>query len=165
MRCDECGYDYNEVGRDEVAPRIRAFGPRYAEVLAGRAHDELRSRPAPDVWSPLEYACHLRDVFRAQRQRIALSLEQDTPEYPSMRRDERVLEERYNEQEPAMVLDELTAAADELARALEDLDDAGWQRTGIYSYPTRELRTLEWIGRHTIHEGEHHLLDVARQLT
>ena len=39
-----------------------------------------------------------------------------------------------------------------------------WQRTGIYSYPTREVRTIEWIGRHTAHEGEHHLIDIARQL-
>jgi hypothetical protein len=164
VRCDECGYDYNEAARDEVAPRIRAFGPRYAEALAGRTAPELRARPVSDVWSPLEYACHIRDVFRAQTGRIALTLEQDTPEYQTMRRDARVTEERYNEQDPPTVLDEVAAAADELASAFEALDAAGWQRTGIYSYPTREVRTLEWIGRHTIHEGEHHLLDLERQL-
>jgi hypothetical protein len=164
VRCDECGYDYDEAARDEVASRLRAFGPRYAEALAGRTDTELRARAHRDVWSPLEYTCHIRDVFRAQTSRIALTLEQDTPEYQPMRRDERVTEERYNEQDLATVLDEVAAAADELASAFEALDDAGWQRTGIYSYPTREVRTLEWVGRHTIHEGEHHLLDIERQL-
>jgi hypothetical protein len=164
VRCDACGYDYNEPTRDEVAPRIRAFSERYA-ALVGHTDQDVRTRPASDVWSPLEYTCHVRDVFRTQTQRIALTLEQDTPEYQPMRRDERVLEERYNGQDISTVLTELAAAADELAGAFGSLGDEGWQRTGIYSYPTREIRTLEWIGRHTIHEGEHHLLDIARQLS
>ena len=100
MQCDECGYDYNELARDEVASRIRSFRGRYAMALAAHTDEELRTRPEPNVWSPLEYACHIRDVFRTQTARIALTLEEDTPEYASMRRDERVLEERYNEQDP-----------------------------------------------------------------
>jgi hypothetical protein len=164
VHCDECGYDYNELVRAEVASRVRSFRGRYAMALAAHTHEELRTRPEPDVWSPLEYACHIRDVFRTQTARIALTLEQDTPEYASMRRDERVLEERYNEQDPQGVLRELAVAADELASVFESLDDAGWQRTGIYGYPTREVRTIEWIGRHTCHEGEHHLMDITRDL-
>jgi S-DNA-T family DNA segregation ATPase FtsK/SpoIIIE len=164
MRCDECGYDYNEVARDEVAPRIRAFGDRYRRLLGGRDDEALRLRPSPEVWSPLEYTCHLRDVFRTQTDRIRLALEQDTPRFASMRREERVAEERYNEQDVETVLGELAAAADELARCFESLDDAAWLRKGIYSYPTEAVRTVEWIGVHTIHEGEHHLMDVGRQL-
>ena len=164
MRCDECGYDYNEVAREEVASRIRAFGPRYAELLAGHSADRLRVRPSPDVWSPLEYACHIRDVFLTQRSRLAVALEEDTPVFTPMGRDRLVTERRYNEQEPDAATRELAAAADELASAFESLPEAGWARTGIYTYPTREERTLEWVGRHTIHEGEHHVMDIDRQL-
>lgn len=163
MHCDECGYDYNEPTRAQVAPRIRAFGPRYAYVL-DTDDATLRVKPAPDVWSPLEYGCHVRDMFRAQRARIALALEQDTPLFASIRRDERAVDERYNEQDPAVVRSEITEASDELASAFEALNDEGWARTGTYTYPTEEIRTLEWVGRHTIHEGEHHLLDINRQL-
>lgn len=162
MRCDECGYDYNDVARDEVAARIRALGPLYAEALMG-AGDTLRTRPAPEVWSPLEYACHVRDMLRTQTARIALAREQDTPEFVPMGRDQRAIDDRYDEQDPIAVVGELTMAADDLASAFESLDDAGWVRTGVYSYPTREVRTVEWIGRHTIHEGVHHLRDIARQ--
>ncbi len=164
MRCDECGYDYNEPTRAQVAPRIRAFGPRYAEALAVLDDGQLRSRPAPEVWSPLEYVCHLRDVLRIQLERIQLALSQDTPEFASMRREERVTEEGYNEQDPITVVNELRVAAGQLAACLSSLQPDGWQRTGVYNYPTREVRTIEWIGRHTIHEGEHHLMDIIRQL-
>jgi S-DNA-T family DNA segregation ATPase FtsK/SpoIIIE len=35
-------------------------------------------------------------------------------------------------------------------------------RTGIYHWPAVESRTLLWLGRHTVHEVEHHLLDLTR---
>ncbi len=165
MRCDECGYDYDGPTREEIAERLRGLGPRYADLLGDRSDAELRTRPSPDVWSPHEYACHIRDVLRTQTARIAVALEEDTPVFTPMGRDELVTQRRYNEQDPDGVMAEITSAADELARAFESLDESGWTRTGIYTYPTREERTLEWVGRHTIHEGAHHVMDIERQLT
>src|SRR5262249_59813965 len=109
-----------------------------------------------------EYCGHVRDVFRVQRERVLLALAEDQPAFASMRREERVVEERYNDQAPAQVAREVTGAAASLSRTLESLDEDGWQRTGIYSWPERTVRTVEWIGRHTIHEGEHHLQDINR---
>ncbi len=60
------------------------------------------------------------------------------------------------------MLDGLAAAATDLARAFGELDTAGLARTGVYTWPRREVRTLLWLGRHTVHEGEHHLLDLTR---
>jgi S-DNA-T family DNA segregation ATPase FtsK/SpoIIIE len=82
-----------------------------------------------------------------------------------MRREERVVEERYNAQSPAEVAREVVGAAASLSGTLESLDDGGWQRTGVYNWPSRQVRTVEWIGRHTIHEGEHHLQDIATLVT
>lgn len=164
MRCDECGYDYDDVPRADIASRIRALGPRYADALSGLGDAALRARPSPEVWSPLEYTCHMRDVLRTQRSRMADALAQDMPVFTPMGRERLVTERRYNEQDPQEVLGEVAEAADGLAGAYEELDDAGWHRTGVYTYPTREERTLEWVGVHTIHEGEHHLMDIARQV-
>jgi predicted carbohydrate-binding protein with CBM5 and CBM33 domain len=91
-----------------------------------------------------------------------LAQAEDQPAFASMRREERVVEERYNEQQPGEVAREIAAAADALAAELEALDDRGWERTGIHSWPTTQVRTVEWIGRHTIHEGQHHLQDIDR---
>ena len=41
------------------------------------------------------------------------------------------------------------------------LDDAQWSRRGHYSWPAQQLRTIEWIGRHTQHEALHHLRDIG----
>ncbi len=161
-RCDECGFVYDSMARDDIATSLRALAARYDTVLADRADDVLRAHPLPNVWSALEYACHMRDVYSVQRERVLLALADEQPAFASMRRDERVAEERYNEQEPAQVAQEIRDAADTLAATLESLDDKGWNRTGIYSYPERRVRTVEWIGRHTVHEGEHHLRDVGR---
>jgi hypothetical protein len=30
-------------------------------------------------------------------------------------------------------------------------------------YPTPRQRSLEWVGRHTLHEAVHHLMDIDRQ--
>ena len=106
----------------------------------------------------------MRDVLLVQYRRILQAQEEDQPAFAPMRRDERVTEDRYNEQEPATVADELDAAAERLASMLESLDEAAWRRTGTYSYPEPALRDVEWIARHTIHELEHHRLDVDRLL-
>jgi hypothetical protein len=39
-----------------------------------------------------------------------------------------------------------------------------WNRTAIYNYPAPTERTMVWLGRHTIHEGRHHLRDVDAAL-
>jgi hypothetical protein len=34
----------------------------------------------------------------------------------------------------------------------------------VYAYPERAERDILWIGRHTLHECHHHLLDIDRGL-
>jgi S-DNA-T family DNA segregation ATPase FtsK/SpoIIIE len=161
--CDECGYVY-DTPPSEIPGRLRALGPRYAEVLASTTKADLPAHTTAGVWSPLEYCCHMRDVLTVQRERTLLAQEQDEPRFASMRREERVSEERYNEQDPQRVAKEITEAAEMLAATLESLGDAGWRRTGVYNYPEVRVRDVVWIGNHTIHEGEHHLFDIARLL-
>jgi hypothetical protein len=162
-RCGECGFDYDAVPAEEVAGRLRGFGPVFARAVA--AVPDVRERPAPEVWSALEYACHVRDVFRLQAERLDLALRVDRPAFASMGRDELPVTRRYNEQDPAMVLGELTAAAGALAATFESLDAAQLERTGAYPWgETTVVRSMRWLGRHTVHEGVHHLMDIHRQV-
>lgn len=163
MQCTECGFVYEDVPTDEVPARLRALGPPYAEALR-RDRDDLRAHPIEGTWSALEYACHLRDVLVVQQDRVALALAEDEPTFTPMRREERVIELRYNEQEPDAVAEQLTAAAGALAEAFAALDEDQWQRLVTYSFPKPWSRTLAWVGQHTIHEGVHHLGDIDRVL-
>jgi hypothetical protein len=81
-----------------------------------------------------------------------------------MEREERVVRDRYNEQAPATVADELATNAGLMANAVAGLTGEQWDRAGIYGYPEPRERDLHWIARHTIHEGQHHLLDIGRVL-
>ncbi len=163
-RCAECGYSYSALRREEIAPELRSLAARYGELLTEVDAGRLRARPGGDVWSPLEYACHVRDVHRVQGARILQACTEDRPDFASMRRDERALEEDYNGQDRVVVASEIHAAATTVARTLDALDGAGWERTGVYHWPTTEVRTVDWIGRHTVHESVHHLGDMGRIL-
>ena len=124
----------------------------------------IRTRPGPRIWSALEYACHLRDVFLIQRERVYLALVEDCPSFAPMHREERAILARYAAEEPDDVGPELKMAAELLAWAFEGLDQAQWQRRCIYNFPEARERTVLWLGRHAVHEGEHHLRDVDAAL-
>lgn len=158
--CDSCRYVYAELAVNDVPERLRAL----ADDVSVRLHAEIGSvlprRPQPEVWSALEYACHLRDVLAMQRERVVLAQTVDEPEYVPMDREALVITARYNEQDPVTVAEQLCSAAWSLAEAFEALDQSGWRRTGVYQWPTREARTMEWVGRHTVHELLHHIRDI-----
>ena len=158
--CSECGYSY-DVDRAEIAPWMRSAARAFVDRFQAFDGTSVRGRPEPDVWSPLEYACHVRDVLRVNHARIELAQREYEPVFAPMRRDERVVEDGYNEQDPQHVGRELVGAAEAFAASLDGFDDDGWQRRGVYNYPTPQLRTVEWIGIHTVHELVHHRNDIA----
>ena len=162
-RCEACRFDYYGFARTEIPDRLRGSAADHVERLTETPAAFLREHPRPG-WSALEYGCHLRDVLVVQAGRIDQAQREDGPEFVPMGRDERAVAERYNEQDPSRVANLLTAAAEALAGQLTSLDDAGWTRTGVYTYPERALRDVDWIARHTVHELHHHLIDVDRVL-
>ncbi len=160
--CTDCGYAYAALPRTALAPAITLGAAQHAARL--RRGERLSGRRAPGVWSPLEYACHVRDVLAVQRARVELTRTARQPVFAPMDRDRRVVEDAYDAQDPVAVAGELEAAATALGAVLTDLDDAGWARTGIYNFPSTAVRDVDWIARHTLHELVHHLMDVDRGL-
>jgi hypothetical protein len=156
--CEQCGFSY-DVGREAITPWLRSDARAFVNKLA-KLGDAAWSRPEQDVWSPLEYACHLRDMLRVQTERVHLTQRETDPEFVPMGRDQRVVDDRYNEQDPTEVAAALVESADALADLLDGLDADGWLRTGFYNYPERALRTVEWIAIHTDHELFHHRGDI-----
>ncbi|WP_082274464.1 DinB family protein [Mycobacterium innocens] len=159
---DECGFTYDLAQAGTAPEDIRE---RVAEVVAIlRGHDiDLRTRRQPDLWSPLEYGCHLRDVLPVQRERVLAARRVDRPECPSMGRNERVEHDGYAEQQPEDVARQLADAAQLLGNVLARLRADDWDRTVVYHYPETHERSLRWVAVHTLHEARHHLLDIRRQ--
>jgi S-DNA-T family DNA segregation ATPase FtsK/SpoIIIE len=161
--CD-CGFSYDDVAPQAISERLPQVVDELCEEVAREQDTILRRRPAPEVWSPLEYCCHLRDVLITQRERVVRALVEDCPTVPPMHRDERAVLTRYADEQPRRVLDQLRMAADMAAWTFASLDASQWMRSCVYNYPEPTTRSLEWVGRHTLHEAVHHLVDVRRIL-
>lgn len=159
--CDQCQYRYEDLAVAQVGPTLLQLAAEYDIRLVGAAR-LLRAHPFPGTWSALEYSCHHRDTLRVQRERIRQAIVEDCPEFVPMGREERVVADHYNDQDPRTVARELVSAANALAADLARLEPEQWERTCIYTWPTRSERTVAWVGRHTVHEGIHHLGDFDR---
>ncbi|MGH3562751.1 MAG: DinB family protein [Mycobacterium sp.] len=162
-RCDECGFEYHEDAAPNAASEIVAGAGALAALVCEPGVD-VRTRRSRELWSPLEYACHVRDILLVQRERVLAARRVDCPSFAPMGRDERVELDGYAEQDPAAVARQLADAGAMFANVLGRLDASEWDRTIVYNYPTKHVRTLGWVAVHTLHEVGHHLRDVQRQL-
>ena len=155
--CPECGLDTSAIGREAVPTLLRDNATAWRAVLAGPG--DPRRRPAAEVWSPLEYACHVRDVCRIYDQRLIMMLTEDDPHYPNWDQDRTAVQDRYVEQDPATVAAELAAAAETLAARFDAVSGDQWRRTGNRSDGAHF--TVETFARYFIHDPLHHLYDVT----
>ena len=165
-RCEECGFEYAQVPASELSGALQALGVGYRNALsrAGDGRAVLSARPSPETWSALEYACHVRDVLLAQRDRVLLALVEPCPTFASTYPDQRVSLARYNSENPLVVVEEIAMAARLISRVYAAMTPGQLARTGIYNYPEPMERDLIWVGQHTVHEGRHHLRDIERGL-
>jgi hypothetical protein len=156
--CDECGFDSRSMRREDMPALIEANARQWPAILRAAA---IRTRPAPDVWSPLEYACHVRDVFVLYDERLRLMLTEDDPLYPNWDQDATAVEARYQEQDPAAVAVELTDAATALAARFAAVAGEQWNRAGTWSGGARF--TVDSFARYLLHDPVHHVHDVTGQ--
>ena len=155
--CPDCGFDASGVEPPSVAGRIRDTAAEYVDVL-GR--DDAVGRPSPGVWSPTEYACHVRDVHRVFAERVRLMLEQDDPLFDNWDQDRTAIESRYADQEPGPVAEELLGAASDAAAAYDRVPSDAWGRVGRRS--NGSVFTVGTLAAYHLHDVVHHLWDVRR---
>jgi hypothetical protein len=152
--CAECGYDSATVDRTQIAAMIRANAGTWTKILA--LGDVVHRRPRPHHWSPLEYACHVRDVFRIYDHRLTRMLTEDDPTYLNWDQDATAVDERYREQDPAIVATELSDAAEQLATRFDHVQGEQWLRTGNRSDGAHF--TIDTFSRYLVHDVVHHVV-------
>jgi len=155
--CPECGLDTRAIRAQDVADMLRANAAAWNDVLEDTP--EIWVRRDTRRWSPLEYACHVRDVFRLYDLRLSLMLTEDDPLFANWDQDRTAVEERYAEQQPDRVRGELVAAAGALATAFDGVGGSQWRRPGRRS--DGASFTVETFARYLIHDPVHHLYDVT----
>lgn len=155
-RCAECGTDVSAMGPQEIATVLRESLPRWAAVLR---RDDVAVRHAATVWSPLEYAAHVRDVFKVMHYRLDLMYMEDEPTFPDWDQDATALEDDYAHQSPQVVATQLAAAGRGLADAFDAVLNRDLHRRGLRSNGAEF--TIQTLARYAWHDVAHHLHDVG----
>lgn len=153
--CPECGFDPSTVTPATVPGTVLNMLPRWRAVLR---REDAAVRPNDHTWSPLEYACHVRDVFSLFDQRLNLMLAEDDARFANWDQDQAAIDGEYDSADPRAVADELeaegTVIAETFARVVED----DWQRTGTRS--NGSAFTVLTFSQYFLHDVVHHLHDV-----
>src|ERR1700712_2958239 len=76
-QCPECGFEASALTRERIGAALRRANDRLIALV--RESPDAARRPDADVWSALEYGCHVRDVHRIYLRRLQLMLGQDAP--------------------------------------------------------------------------------------
>ena len=160
-RCDECGFDGSRFDGPALVAELRALGPSWRTLIES-AGPGLRVRPAPKVWSAIEYAAHSRDITALHAFGVEEALTKDEPHYPAIEAD--LVEsaaDGYVDEQPAPVVDELEKQAERLATLADESGAAAWTRGLTLGAERIDVRRLL---EHALHDSTHHLRDVERGL-
>ncbi len=153
--CPDCGFTAADVAGPDVARRALELLAPWPQVLS---RPDAAQRPEPHTWSPVEYGCHVRDVCRVFRVRVASMLDQDAPVFANWDQDESAVAGRYHEQPPQDVADEIAREGGAVAAEFDRVAPDQWGRTGLRNDGAQF--TVETLGRYFLHDLAHHLIDV-----
>ena len=158
-RCEQCGAEVGSVSRDALGERYFVAAEEWVRILEENPAVEVR--PAPDVWSPLEYGAHVRDVYATTSERLDLLLTRQDPVFDNWDQDEAARTGRYAEQDPERVADDLEAVAQRLVSEIAQVEPVAWTRSGTRSNGSEF--TVETLLQYVLHDVVHHLWDVTGQ--
>jgi len=156
-RCDECGLAAGEVDPADVAERAYIAAEEWVQIL--RSSPAVAARPQPDVWSPLEYGAHVRDVIRIFDVRLQLMLTEDGPTFDNWNQDETAIAERYAEQDPEIVAEELETAVETFVARIQGLEPGQFERRARRSDGAEF--SVATLLQYFLHDIVHHLWDVG----
>ena len=154
--CPECGFDAAAVPLAGLPDLVRGNAAAWPAVLA---RPDVRHRPDPGTWSPLEYGCHVRDACRVFGDRLTLMLTVDDPLFANWDQDATAIEQGYPGQDPAQVAAELVSNATRIADGFAAVRPDQWGRTGRRS--NGSVFTVDTLARYFTHDPVHHLHDVG----
>lgn len=160
--CPECGFDASAVDARDVADLLVANLADWHRLLA--ADDRLlRTRPDPSTWSPLEYACHVRDVLELLAHRVERTLAEDRPTFEDWHPDDRAASGRYDQERSVTdVLAAMTDRSGHVVALVANLTDEGWERRGVRADGLEF--TNAFMATYLTHDVVHHVSDVERIL-
>lgn len=140
--------------RWDILSKLQETPRDLASLLRGVPHEVLRRKPAPEKWSMLEIACHLRDVEQLFLERYAKMANHARPALRMINQDELAVALKYNEDDPGAAMREFRALRTQTTALLSALAHQSWQRIGLH--PKRgEFSIAAQAEIHVNHDANH----------
>lgn len=151
--CPECGYELHDPAM--TGERLKSGVPRWAVVLE---RVDVAQRPSENVWSPLEYASHSRDLIAVLGERVTAMLTETDPTFGDYDGEAEAVRREFWANDPAEVARQIAANTETTAGILARVSGDEWERTGRRG--DGMPFTVTALCRYLLHDVEHHLHDV-----
>lgn len=148
-RCDECGFDASRWTTRDAATFFHILELWWRRATDGIEPSVLNQRPAPAVWSALEYGGHSAVVTAMLRVGLEMAIADDDVQFPSF------------DLPPDAAPDDGARAYD-VAGILGDIEREANAIAAMASEVKRP-RASEVLF-HAVHDASHHMFDVSRGL-
>lgn len=157
LRCPDCGLEAGNLEVSEIADRTELAVAEWVQVLTQSPAADRR--PRPDVWSPLEYGAHVRDVLELYDARLVLMLIEDAPTFSNWDQDEAAVVGEYLTLDPDQVAAEIASVGETFVARIRALEESQFERTGTRSDGAEF--TVRTFLQYFLHDVVHHLWDVT----
>jgi hypothetical protein len=85
--CEICDISYPDTTLAEAIAAVEVLPARLGDTVKAVPAGTLRVRPSPEVWAPIEYLCHIRDVMVSSTVRLYRIRAEDIPSVEPMFND------------------------------------------------------------------------------
>jgi hypothetical protein len=157
--CSECAFDESLARPEDVALALPPLATAIGNDIGALSLELARRRPAPEVWSPVEYLGHLRESMAFHRWLIETALAEDSPLIPMVDPDESVAKAGYADADINGLFGQFERRVDRLCQLLQELDGVAVNRK--LTLDDRQL-TVGLVARSAWHECHHHRGDIRR---
>ena len=154
--CPQCGQHPGAQPPAALGRVVISSTGDWRVFLAAADRGYLRANPHPDIWSPLQYGAHCRDMLDVFGDRIKLAVAEDDPMVPWFDPGPEAWQ-AYNRLDPADLADDMEASAGRFASILAERSESEWGRTARRDGVDRF--TVAGLACFAVHEVHHHLLD------
>jgi MOSC domain-containing protein YiiM len=159
--CAECGFDSRRWRVRDAAGLFAALGMWWRLATDGIEADALNRRPAPAVWSVLEYGAHIALVTAVIRHGIERLHAEDGVVLPSVTNTDASPDDPAAVLVPASIAEDLEREGSAMVAVYKACPDGGWLHT---TQIAGRAVSAETALLHAAHDATHHFMDIGRGL-
>jgi len=156
--CPQCGQQPGALLPQRLGSLATASATLWGAFLNDADDEYLRVNPAPDVWSPIQYGAHVRDMLRVFGDRILLAVAEENPSVAWFDPGPEGWV-AYSHMAIDGLVDDLRDQAERFATIVGERTAEDWSRTAMRDGVDRF--TVAGLACFGVHEAHHHLLDAT----